>query len=963
MSKPSAPKASKLRLRLRFGLRGFVVVVILLCVALAIVTQRARQQKRVCQKMTDAHLSYEFCDPPWWVQFLPRSLLSIDDGHWCHTVEKVSLRFDVEQQTNEQICQSLESKLHLVSGLPRLNRLEIVSRTFTNNPPALREVLSGIKDISGLKSLVVQTDQISDVLESLPELTYLRDLALRDWVWGAYHGAVHVHSKVELACVSKFPRLESLELTSAIAAKEDLSPLAKLAHLKEVRMYEQCISEPIIKCLAKHPRLESLAFARASYTDDVLRTFATCPNLKSVDASGSLITDRGLSYLANVPYLETLSISHTSVSDAGFASLANCKMLKSLVCYNCRLSDAIGPTLKKLNKLKKLSISKTLATTNLLKDLQTLTRLEHIDFESNYTDLGHVLGFMQNRSPSVLETPPLWGSIVYQFGKTPGVFHSDGRVDLTGVRGISGQLSRLGNAPGASALLIGKTDISDSDMKDIAAMPNLLNLDISDTSVGAQALSELSKLQKLQTLKLGPFENLDDVLVIISKIPSLENLTILGGQDIKEVGQDALASMSGLRSLEIPNIVIGERFQLKLERIPELTDIQSANLRLEYSNYFQPLLRNIRNSLTSAIELKKYLAREMLVFDALILDSSELNSFDTENLTRLYCTNVKLSHDAIAKIAKAEDIHELDLSNTGIVDQDLAALSKLQELQWLNLSGNAITDESVDTLLSFAELQELSLANTRVTNAVVARILNANQLKELDLSGTAVTDIAWAGMSQRSPIEMKIKLVNVPGLPSILANVPLDCLSNETVIEENGFALNRGELDEMRHHRERASMETVAISPALLGFWPFEEVLKGKSFIGRLRINQTGQVRDVLNLLRQVPVNSIEITGETFNSTAGIDFPETVRRIELKDCVIKTPILEAMTRCQWLRAVKLSNCDLYDCSLEPLARIPMLCTLMIQGTATSVSQRNLLDGLRSKLGNSDWDQTESNIPW
>jgi Leucine-rich repeat (LRR) protein len=962
--RPQARPARKRWLRLRFGSRAFFIAVILLCVVLGMATQRAQQQKRICEQMADWRIPYELGDPPEWVQFLPVSLINVDDGHWCRGVKKVSLQFENDLETSEQICRSLKSKLALLAGLPRLNRLVIGSQTFTNDQSELHEILSNLNEINGLQSLEFETCQVNEVLQGLPELPYLTGLSISADDWASVHRAARFRGVVNLASVRKFPRLESLVLSSVRASEDDLTPLAKLTHLKEVRMTTQPVSGLIVECLTGHPNLEEFSFERVSCTDDVLRILATCPNLKSVDASGSLITDEGLACVASVPHLERIIISGTSITETGFTSLENCKSLTLLDCWGCRLSDAMGSTLKKLTKLKTLYISDTLATTNLLNDLQVLTNIEEIHFDTNSIELGPVVAFMQNHSRLLAESRVrmIWSNVANLFGKKSNAIVTENEVDLTEFHGISGELNRLHNVTGIDTLRLGRTDITDRDVKDIVAIADLRCLDISNTSVTIEGLADLNQLHKLDSLTIGPLEKLDQALVIISKMPSLRSLVILGGGDISEVGQDALASMSMLYSLEISNMAIGERFESKLGNSHCLLELSSANLHWDYTNDVERSMKSNRNLISTIGAIADYLDYEMTVDDAMILDASELKQFDTQYLQSLNCANVPLSHDALNEISEATSIQELDLSNTGIDDEGLLKLATLKGLERLNLSNNPISDRSIDVLLSFAHLTHLNLSNTRITDIGVARIFTSHQLDELDLSGTSVSDIAWTGVTQNWPYEGRLKLVDVPALSRILQRVPIDLLPDEIVIENNGFALSQNDVEHMRLYKNGRFLNSTPISPALSSIWPFEEVLDRKSFVNCLRINQTGQLDEIFQRVHKVPVRSIEITDESFTNSAVIAFPEQVRSIELNDCVLKTSVLEAMCKCEWLRQIKFSNCDIDDCSLEPLARVPMLSQLRIEKTALSVQQRLLLDQLRPKLGRGEWDKAEYHIP-
>ncbi|QDU92886.1 Leucine Rich repeats (2 copies) [Lignipirellula cremea] len=127
------------------------------------------------------------------------------------------------------------------------------------------------------------------------------------------------------------------------------------------------------------------------------------------------------------------------------------------------------------------------------------------------------------------------------------------------------------------------------------------------------------------------------------------------------------------------------------------------------------------------------------------LSKAKLSDSDLDLLLRFpHLKSLRLpasmGDEAIATVARLEELEHLDLSGTSVTSLGLGKLGQLQELKSLMLADTGTTDDGVAALGSPAALRLLDLARTMVSDQGVKTLASIDTLGSLDLSGCAVTD-------------------------------------------------------------------------------------------------------------------------------------------------------------------------------------------------------------------------------
>jgi hypothetical protein len=259
---------------LRFSLRGLLIVVTLLCVALAWRLHRARLQKEAVQAIRDGH-GWVYYD---YQQYDPKN---------CE--------FDKEATPWEPVW------LQAQVGIDFFHDVEAVNMSFHGNGIVRRDeklpdvnIARHLAHLPKLRFLGL-TEQATDDegMRYIGQLRYLEVLLYWDAPQITNAGAVHL---------TNMPSLRCLHIGSSQIGDRGLATIARL------------------------PRLETLSMQCNNFTDAGLAALSGNPRLKDVWVGGlrhrpSRITDAGVLHLAKLPALEELDLQHTHVTLEGLAPL------------------------------------------------------------------------------------------------------------------------------------------------------------------------------------------------------------------------------------------------------------------------------------------------------------------------------------------------------------------------------------------------------------------------------------------------------------------------------------------------------------------------------------------------------------------------------------------------------------------------------------------------------------------
>ena len=121
------------------------------------------------------------------------------------------------------------------------------------------------------------------------------------------------------------------------------------------------------------------------------------------------------------------------------------------------------------------------------------------------------------------------------------------------------------------------------------------------------------------------------------------------------------------------------------------------------------------------------------------------------NLRQLRLVRTRVTDAGLEHLAGMTSLEDVRLLGTAITDAGLARLARLTQLKQIDLGYTEVTDAGLAHLDGMTRLEVLGLANTSVTNASVKYLKRLTSLKELDISGTQITADGIGEIQQALP--------------------------------------------------------------------------------------------------------------------------------------------------------------------------------------------------------------------
>jgi len=220
----------------------------------------------------------------------------------------------------------------------------------------------------------------ADELEQISTLTDLKELHLPGPSWNPASGS-RLDANAQLKFIAGLKNLEKLSfslhfLTNVNVQDKGIDLLTGVTNLREFRC-TQCRLAKVN--LSKFPKLESLDLSLSTFNDEGMKSVAELTQLRRLSLRDSLVTEKGLSNLARLTKIEELDLGGTHVSDAGLAHLANLKSLRKLNLLGAELSDASVDTLAGMTQLRELNLYRSQITNAGLARLAALKDLTELD--------------------------------------------------------------------------------------------------------------------------------------------------------------------------------------------------------------------------------------------------------------------------------------------------------------------------------------------------------------------------------------------------------------------------------------------------------------------------------------------------------------------------------------------------------------------------------------------------------
>ncbi len=261
------------------------------------------------------------------------------------------------------------------------------------------------------------------------------------------------------------------------------------------------------------------------------------------------------------------------------------------------------------------------------------------------------------------------------------------RLSFTGIAITDAGLASLPPMPQLTHLEINGTGLTGAGLANIPPMPQLTHLELNGDLTSA-GIARLPAMPQLTHLVLGGSKLTGTCLHTLDRFSRLTNLSVVDLRSVTAGDFDAVQKLSGLESLDLCAVEIGDDAIPIFLALPKLTDL---HLNWAY-------------------------------------DGSR---------------GAKLSSSAIARLGGCSHLKVLILSGCAVDDASLRAISVgLHDLRVLSLAKTLVTDESICSIQKLQQLESLSLSHTRVTDAGIAALASHPSIKTLVLDDTRISDQA-----------------------------------------------------------------------------------------------------------------------------------------------------------------------------------------------------------------------------
>jgi Leucine-rich repeat (LRR) protein len=303
-----------------------------------------------------------------------------------------------------------------------------------------------------------------------------------------------------------------VSLARTWAADIDVERVAQIEGLKRLDLSFTYVTDRGIEQLQRLKQLEELTLDTAEFiTDSAMSHLRGNQTLRRLVLRGTDITDVGLPYIAELTGLESLDLSFTMLGDVGLESLPALTELEELKLGGNRITGLNLNFLKLLPKLKKLSFHgiqrrnagacwSPLITDLDLDAISLLSGLEELDL-----GIGISLGMGgEPAAPGGGNCRVAGGIQISDLGLAKlSNLKKLRRLDVSGAQLTPAGLKALQSLPQLERLSLWNCPaLGDSAAKTLAAIPSLVNLDVSYTSMGDGALRNLAALPRLKYLYL-----------------------------------------------------------------------------------------------------------------------------------------------------------------------------------------------------------------------------------------------------------------------------------------------------------------------------------------------------------------------------------------------------------------------------------------------------------------------------
>jgi Leucine-rich repeat (LRR) protein len=358
-------------------------------------------------------------------------------------------------------------------------------------------------------------------------------------------------------------------------------------------------------------------------------------------------------------------------------------------------------------------------------------------------------------APPIAPADPTEDAVIKAIKQLHGRVEQNGKVvDLSYTQVTDAELKALAALKNLTTLNLSETRVTDAGLKELAALKNLTTLNLSETRVTNAGLKELAALKNLTTLYVrgtGPH--------VIGAPDAEQKVTLPGGGNHKFTGPgahfakamtDALKAQKIDSKLHFYEVATGSTYEYTFPNgvKRDVEDLSAEHhviveVEVKSGNKLETLYLDSGISVCGAMQNGNVGDGKTGVIAPANQDLRDkhdkrkkiLREFDPSKATR----KPLLNDAGVKELAALKSLTTLDLSLNNVTAAGLKELATLKNLSTLNLSRTNVADADLEELAALKNLRTLDLSWTNVTDAGLKKLAALKNLATLDLSATTVT--------------------------------------------------------------------------------------------------------------------------------------------------------------------------------------------------------------------------------
>ena len=526
-------------------------------------------------------------------------------------------------------------------------------------------------------------------LDANDELKFLAPIVSLEKLHFSLHFLTNVNVQDKgLKYIETLVNLKELRLAQGRVRNFSFAPFAQLEGLD---LSYSTATDEVLKSLVGLKKLRRLNLRDTLVTDEGLAYLSGLNTLEEIDLYGLKISDRGVAHLKGLQSLRKLNLLGGPVTDAGAETLAGLSKLRELNLYRAELTNAGVARLAGLRELAFLDLRYTRATASGVEKLRGALPKCKVDFSG-----GSRVSKQSGAAPAAGASEAVIARWISD--SLGGVAELRGgrirSLSLARTQVNDAQLGVIAGLQELEALDLDATEIGDLGLASIGRLRTLKRLRLGSTTVSDRGLAQLAGLQKLESLSLAgtlvrslgalpsSLQELDlsstsinaEALVHLASLSRLN----LAYTDLPDASLAQLGGFAALRVLDLTGTDIGDAGLAQIARLTGLEELRLNHGRFTVKGFAAlGTLVNLRRLEAVRTRLTGASADTIRLFTKLEQLNLDYTTFNNEGLKQILGLPLK----------------ELRLDSANLSDEAVDSLAALQTLQYVNLYHTLISEQ------------------------------------------------------------------------------------------------------------------------------------------------------------------------------------------------------------------------------------------------------------------------------